>query len=172
MAMFTTVTERPEPRGTARGRAAAATLAACVATATAHPTLAATEFFGGGYMYAWSDGCATIGWTGTHQILARWAPQGTPENAWNTSHITLLLPTGTISFGFDTSQQRREFQPLPTTPSYIWNDVWTPTNPRMQIVIGEGPNPWVDQTEMVFGLTHFSESDSCEMRVVLTMSKL
>ena len=164
--MSTKVTGWPARRGWISA------LALVGSVVVASPGQAATEYFGGGYMYAWSDGCAAIGWTGTHQILARWAPHATPENSWNTSHITLLLPTGTISFGFDTSQQRREFQPLPTTPSYVWNDVWTPSNPRMQIIIGEAPNPWQDQTRMVFGLTNFSESDNCEMRVVLTMSKL
>lgn len=146
--------------------------ALAVGAAMASPAMAATEYFGGGYMVADSPACSTIGWTGIHQVMARWAPQGAVGNRADQTRLTLLLPTGAITVGYNTASQTRMYQPLATQPAYVWNDAWMPTNPRMQVTIGTSGSASDAQTDVIVRFSNFSEQEGCTVQVVLALHRI
>jgi len=59
--------------------------------AAASPAAAITEYLGGGFLTV-TDSCAEFGWTGTHQVLVRMAPQGMDGNSETETQIALFMP--------------------------------------------------------------------------------
>ncbi|WP_323035482.1 hypothetical protein [Pararhodobacter sp.] len=101
---------------------------------TASPTMARTEYLGGGFITV-DDVCAQYGWTGTHQVMLRMEPQGLPDNAENETQMAILMNTGTIALRLNLDHGIR-YSYTPTQAVYIWNGPYAPASPTMTLSFG------------------------------------
>ena len=149
---------------------------ALVAAALALPATqaaAATELLGGGYLVA-HDSCAAHGWRGTHQVLARLAPQGAPGNPRTESQMALILATGAISFRFDNSGSYRFTHRL-SAATYVWNGPWSPQSPTMTFswnLYGDIPQPRAAALpELIIDFDNFNEHPGCRVTAYLALRR-
>ncbi|PTX00710.1 hypothetical protein C8N33_10952 [Pararhodobacter aggregans] len=158
--------------GKSRARMAALTLLALGATSPAAG--AETEFLGGGFLVVRNDSCAEYGWTGTHQVLARLAPQGAPGNPDDQTQVALLLSTGTIAFRFNSVRNYRYTQVIDQA-TYVWNGPWSPEEPTMNFYyhyVGNIPSPTdtaLDNLVLVFN--NFNEHPGCRVDAYLALRR-
>ncbi|MCB1389340.1 MAG: hypothetical protein KDK12_09430 [Rhodobacteraceae bacterium] len=161
----------PQTRVVARTMAALSLAAAAVC---ATPAGAETELVGGGFLIVKYDSCSDYGWTGTHQVLARMAPQGAPGNPRNETQIALLLATGTIAFRYDSVRSYRYTQTIDTA-TYVWNGPWTPDAPTMNFyydLYGEIPGPSdVALDELILHFNNFNEHPGCQVDAYLSLRR-
>jgi hypothetical protein len=73
------------------------------------PVAAQTEFRGGGFLTDFSAPCATDGWSGTVQVVARVRPSGAPGNSATETIMNLFLDSFTMHYRF----------PNPATPGGV-----------------------------------------------------
>jgi hypothetical protein len=157
-----------------RGASAAAAVAMIGIGASAMPAMAETEFVGGGFLVVKYNSCAEYGWTGTHQVLARMAPQGAPGNPANETQIALLLATGTIAFRYDSVRSYRYTQTIDQA-TYVWNGPWTPEEPTMNFYYDlYGDIPAANDTELdnlILHFSNFNEHPGCQVDAYLSLSR-
>ncbi|WP_334192607.1 hypothetical protein [Pararhodobacter sp.] len=136
--------------------------------------LAETEFLGGGFLVVKYDSCAEYGWTGTHQVLARLAPQGAPGNPEDQTQIALLLSTGTIAFRYDNVRRYRYTQTIDEA-TYVWNGPWSPEEPTMNFYYHYVGNiPSADDTaidNLVLVFNNFNEHPGCQVDAYLALRR-
>lgn len=157
----------------ARSLASGATALALWGGATA--AHAGTELVGGGFLVVEYDSCTDYGWTGTHQVLARMAPQGAPGNPEDETQIALLLATGTIAFRFESVRNYRYTQEIDTA-TYVWNGPWTVPEPSMNFYYDlYGDMPGTDDEaldELILHFYNFNEHPGCRVTAYLSLHRV
>ncbi|WP_068303476.1 hypothetical protein [Pararhodobacter sp. CCB-MM2] len=161
---------RTERRRVAAGLAPALAVAGLMASGTA--AFAGTELLGGGFLIAKYNTCDQYGWTGTHQLLARMAPQGAPGNPDDETQLSLMFNTGTIAMRYDNVEAYRRTQTLDQA-TYIWNGPWTVDEPTMNFyydLYGDIPHGTeVALDDLVLHFNNFNELEGCQVAVYLSL---
>lgn len=140
------------------------------------PAGAITEFMGGGFLAPvdWTaEACASHGWTGVHQLIARLQPQGGRGNLRDESQLSLMLATGTVAMRYNLDRGIRATY-RPTQSVHIWNGPWVPETPTMGLSWFGGDWPVGNAPEFPnirLRIENWNEHEGCTVEVSLFLRR-